>query len=255
MTGTADKQAYVMCVLEQFHQLLRRREIYAPSSTRWGDPRARLLAGDRWELARPAALTRPGSSGPALGRDAARVAASIHTGEVLASQVMRILQRDGTLTPLGDAFAHYGRIFKTRHLLTYIDDPGCRRDIKGIRNLQEGRHSLAKHVCHGKQGEIHRRYQQGMEEQLGALGLVLNCVTLWNTAYMDAALTQLRTTGYPVLDDDVARLSPFLRNHINVHGTYTFTLPELAGGMRTLRAPAPPTKTTDGRGCSQARPQ
>ena len=47
-----------------------------------------------------------------------------------------------------------------------------------------------------------------MEEQLGALGLVLNCVTLWNTAYMDVALTQLRTTGYPVLDDDVARLSP-----------------------------------------------
>ncbi|MEV6157833.1 hypothetical protein AB0L53_46600 [Nonomuraea sp. NPDC052129] len=24
-----------------------------------------------------------------------------------------------------------------------------------------------------------------MEDQLGALGLVLNCVTLWNTFYMD----------------------------------------------------------------------
>jgi hypothetical protein len=79
-----------------------------------------------------------------------------------------------------------------------------------------------------------------MKEQLGALGLVLNCVTLWNTAYMDAALTQLRTTGYPVLADDVARLSPFLRKRINVHGTYTFTLAELAGGMRTLRDPDTP---------------
>jgi hypothetical protein len=57
MTGTVDKHAYVMCVLEQFHQFLRRREIYAPASTRWGDPRARLLTGNRWELAKPAALT------------------------------------------------------------------------------------------------------------------------------------------------------------------------------------------------------
>jgi len=169
--------------------------------------------------------------------DMLRVVASVHTGEVLASQVMRVLQRDGTLTPLGDAFAHYGRIFKSRHLLSYIDDPDYRRDIKGIRNLQEGRHSLAKHLCHGKQGQLHQRYQQGMEEQLGALGLVLNCVTLWNTVYMDAALAQLSARGYPVADDDVARLSPFPRSHINVHGTYTFALPDLPGGLRSLRDP------------------
>ena len=99
-----------------------------------------------------------------------------------------------------------------RHLLTYIDDPDYRRDIIGIRNLQEG-----------------------MEEQLGALGLVLNCVTLWNTAYMDVALTQLRTTGYPSWTTTSRACHPFPRKH-NVHGTYTFTLAALAGGMRTLRA-------------------
>jgi len=54
--GTADKRAYAMCVLEQFHRLLRHREIYAPASTRWGDPRARLLDGPRWEQARPVVL-------------------------------------------------------------------------------------------------------------------------------------------------------------------------------------------------------
>jgi len=32
----------------------------------------------------------------------------------------------------------YGRIFKSRHILSYIDvDETYRRDIKGIRNLQE----------------------------------------------------------------------------------------------------------------------
>ncbi len=31
-----------------------------------------------------------------------------------------------------------------------------------------------------------------MEDQLGALGLVLNCVVLWNTRYMNAALSYTR---------------------------------------------------------------
>jgi Tn3 transposase DDE domain len=37
--------------------------------------------------------------------------------------VIRILQRDGRPTQLGDAMAVYGRIFKTLHVLTFADDP------------------------------------------------------------------------------------------------------------------------------------
>lgn len=76
-----------------------------------------------------------------------------------------------------------------------------------------------------------------MEDQLGALGLVLNCITLWNTVYLDTAIKQLRATGYPVLAADVARLSPYPREHINVHGHYSFQLPELGGDRRALRDP------------------
>lgn len=50
--GTVDRNAYVFCVLEQFHQRLRRRDIFATASTRWADSRAQLLAGDAWEVAR-----------------------------------------------------------------------------------------------------------------------------------------------------------------------------------------------------------
>jgi TnpA family transposase len=96
-----------------------------------------------------------------------RVVGSIHTGEVRAFDVMRILQRDGSPTSLGDAFAHYGRVFKSRHLLTYFDDAGYRRDIKGIRNLQEGRHSLVKHLFHGKLGKIYRRIRRGWRSSSG----------------------------------------------------------------------------------------
>ncbi|WP_408990347.1 hypothetical protein [Streptomyces shenzhenensis] len=36
-------------------------------------------------------------------------------------------------------------------------------------------------------------------------------------------------------DEDVARLSPFVRQHINMLGRYLFKLPELPGGIRPLR--------------------
>ncbi|GAA2731470.1 Tn3-like element Tn3 family transposase [Actinocorallia aurantiaca] len=172
-------------------------------------------------------------------QDILRVVASIYTGTVRAYDVVTMLQRDGHPTALGEAIASYGRIFKSLHILQFIDvDETYRRDIKGIRNLQENRHSLARKICHGKKGELYHRYERGIENQLGALGLVLNCVTLWTTVYLDAAIRQLKAQGYPVQDEDMARLSPFVHSHLGVHGTYTFALPDLApGAIRDLRDP------------------
>ena len=67
---------------------------------------------------------------------------------------------------------------------------------------------------------------------------MLNCVTLWTTVYLDAAVRQLRAQGYPVLDEDMARLSPFVSSHLGIHGTYSFVLPDLGlGAIRELRDP------------------
>ena len=114
------------------------------------------------------------------------------------------------------------------------------RQLKAMRNLQEGRHGLGRHLFHGRKGELHRAYHAGMEDQLGALGLVLNCVTLWNTLYLDHALSALRAQGYPVTDADAAHLSAYQYRHINVHGHYSFALPDLGGNHRPLRDPDAP---------------
>ncbi|MFD5222662.1 Tn3 family transposase [Streptomyces tendae] len=167
--------------------------------------------------------------------DILRIIGSIHTGAVRAYDVIRMLSRDGRPTPLGDAIAHYGRIAKSLHILRLADEPGYRRQIKAQANLQEGRHSLARKIFHGRSGQLYQRYQDGMEDQIGALSLVLNAVVLFNTRYMDAAVNQLRTDGFDVRDEDVARLSPFVRQHINMLGRYSFKLPVLPGGMRPLR--------------------
>ncbi len=51
------------------------------------------------------------------------------------------------------------------------------------------------------------------------------------------ALDALRGQDYPVLDPDAARLSAYQYKHINVHGHYSFALPDLGGGRRPLRDP------------------
>jgi len=62
--------------------------------------------------------------------DILRVVALIYTGTVRAYDVVAMLQRDGQPTALGEAIASYGRIFKTLHILQFIDvDETYRRDI------------------------------------------------------------------------------------------------------------------------------
>ncbi|WP_425577639.1 Tn3 family transposase [Nocardia callitridis] len=60
------------------------------------------------------------------------------------------------------------------------EHPG--REIKAQANLTEGRHDLARRIFHGRKGKMTRTYYNGTEDQLEALGLVLNRVALWNTA-------------------------------------------------------------------------
>ena len=82
--------------------------------------------------------------------------------------------------------------------------------------------------------------QEGQEDQLGALGLVVNFIVLWNTLHMDAALAKLRAEGHQVRDEDIGRLSPLGFEHINMLGRYAFILPDTIarGELLPLRDPA-----------------
>jgi TnpA family transposase len=172
--------------------------------------------------------------------DMLRLAGSLKLGLIPAIGIMRTLQVGDRPTRLAQAIAEFGRIDKTLHTLTYIDDEAKRRSTLTQLNRGEGRHSVARAVFHGKRGELRQHYRTGQEDQLGALGLVLNMIVLWNTIYIEAALTQLRTEGFAVKDADVARLSPLLHEHINMLGRYSFSVPDAVakGELRPLRDPA-----------------
>jgi TnpA family transposase len=165
-----------------------------------------------------------------------RTAGSLKLGTIHASELIRSLLKSSRPSGLAQAIMEVGRVNKMLYLLNYIDDEDYRRRILTQLNRGEGRHAVARAICYGQRGEIRKRYREGQEDQLGALGLVTNAVVLWNTLYMQEALSWMRSNREETGDEDIARLSPLVHGHINMLGHYTFTLPEdiLKGEMRAL---------------------
>jgi Tn3 transposase DDE domain len=64
-----------------------------------------------------------------------------------------------------------------------------------------------------------------------------------SVSYIEAALEQLQKEGFPIREEDVARLSPLLHQHINMLGRYSFAMPDIVarGGLRPLRQPDDPS--------------
>ena len=169
--------------------------------------------------------------------DMLRVAGSLTMGTVSASELIRSLLRSDRPSTLASAIGDLGRIAKTLHRLAYLDDDTYRRRILTQLNRGEARHALARALFHGRRGEVRRRYREGQEDQLSALGLVVNVLVLWNTTYMGAAIEHLKRHGTGVAPDDVARLSPLEHQNVNFLGQYSFALSDAVaqGQLRPLR--------------------
>lgn len=90
-------------------------------------------------------------------------------------------------------------------------------------------------MFHGGRGHLRQHYQTGQENQLGALGLMVNVIVLWQTVYIQAALDHLAACGLSLDPADVARLSPLGHPTINLQGRYRTTGAAPAGGLRPLR--------------------
>jgi Domain of unknown function (DUF4158) len=73
--GAVDRDAYAVCVLEQRHRALGRRDVFARPSQRWADQRAQLLVGEHGDAVREDVLAGLSLTDPAPARLAWQVIA------------------------------------------------------------------------------------------------------------------------------------------------------------------------------------
>ena len=146
----------------------------------------------------------------------------------------RIFSTSSGSTSLAKSIRDVGRIAKTLYMLHYLRDESYRRRILTQLNHTELRHKLARHLCYGNRGELKQSYKEGQEEQLGALGLLLNLVVYWNTYYLDLALTDLLDVQPEINHDELTHITPLAyESHSCSRSIHIFTESLCSTGQST----------------------
>jgi TnpA family transposase len=170
-----------------------------------------------------------------------RIIASIRTGTVTASLIMRQLASYPRQNGLATALRELGRMERTLFTLDWIDDPELRRTTGQELNKGEARNSLARAVFLHRLGEIRDRTYENQQHRASGLNLVVTAIILWNTRYLERAVVTLRQAAVDVPDHLLAHLSPLGWEHVNLTGDYVwggqYRVSENTGELRPLRTP------------------
>lgn len=156
--------------------------------------------------------------------DIMRVAGSLKLGWVTSSLLVSRLQAKPRKSSLTRAIQAYGRLRKTMFLLKYMEDVDLRKRINRQLNKGEELHALRKFLFFANEGNVRKHQPEGQTEQALCLNLLADAVIAWNTVQYEKILTEMRSEGYPLNEQDLAHLSPTRYGHINPYGRYHFDL-------------------------------
>jgi hypothetical protein len=172
-----------------------------------------------------------------------RIAASIQTGTVTASLIMRQLAAYPRQNSIAAALRELGRLERTLFTLDWIEDPELRRDTGRELNKGESRNSLARAVFFRRLGEIRDRTFENQQHRASGLNPLVTAIILWNTRYLNRAIAALREVE-DVPDYLLPHLSPLGWEHINLTGDYVWSaageMTENGDGFRPLRPASDP---------------
>ena len=169
--------------------------------------------------------------------DVLRLAASVRTGTVSASLMLKRLGAYPRQNGLALALREIGRIERTLYTLDWLEQAPLRRQATAELNKGESRNALARAVCFHRLGRLRDRTAELQQHRASGLTLVTAAIVLWNTVYLGRALDALRRRGEIVPDALLAHIAPLGWQHINLTGDYLWDADAAIGpnGFRPLR--------------------
>lgn len=172
--------------------------------------------------------------------DLIRLAASVKTGVMSASRILRKLNTHHPESGLYKALREVGRIAKTLFLLDYLSDQILRRRVLVGLNKGEAYHSLARALFIGQTGVMKSRAIEDQVNQVSCLRLLATTIIVWNAAYMGEAVKHLQRVNYEISADQLSHIYPMLLKRLNLIGEYRFPVNKRALttlGALPLKAP------------------
>ena len=148
-----------------------------------------------------------------------RLATSIKQGSATASLMARKLSSYPRQNGLAVALRELGRIERTLFILDWLQNVDLRRRVQAGLNKGEARNALARAVFFNRLGEIRDRSFEQQRYRASGLNLVTAAIVLWNTVYLERAVS---TMGAAADDNLLQYLSPLGWEHINLTGDYVW---------------------------------
>lgn len=169
--------------------------------------------------------------------DVLRLTASVRTGTVSASLMLKRLGAYPRQNGLALALREIGRIERTLYILDWLEQAPLRRQATAELNKGESRNALARAVCFHRLGRLRDRTAELQQHRASGLTLVTAAIVLWNTVYLGRALDALRRHREVVSDALLAHIAPLGWQHINLTGDYLWDVETAIGptGFRPLR--------------------
>ena len=81
--------------------------------------------------------------------------------------------------------------------------------------------ALARTLFFGKHGQFREHALQDQLQRASALNILINAISVWNTVYLNKAVTLLRERG-TLQENLLKHVSPLGWEHINLLGEYRF---------------------------------
>ena len=149
-----------------------------------------------------------------------QVAATMATGTVAPSLILRQLASYPRRNDLAAALREIGRVERTLFMIDWALDPGMQRRAQIGLNKGESHHALKNALRIGQQGEIRDRTTESQHYRIAGLNLLAAIVIYSNTLRLGEAVVQRQRAGLPAPPGLLAHTSPLGWAHILLTGEY-----------------------------------
>ncbi|MCQ9148146.1 MULTISPECIES: Tn3 family transposase [Brucella/Ochrobactrum group] len=166
--------------------------------------------------------------------DVLRLVASLKSGHVAPSTMLRKLAAYERQNQLDVALQEIGKVERTLFMLDWLENPALRQRCQAGLNKSEQRHALTQAICTFRQGRIIDRSHEAQQYRASGLNLVIAAIVYWNSTYMADALAHLRSTGKVVGDAMMAHTSPVGWEHIAFSGDFLWEQAAKSRSRKTL---------------------
>lgn len=157
--------------------------------------------------------------------DILRVAATIATGGVAPSQILRKLASYPRQNELATALREVGRVERTLFMIDWILDADLQRRAQIGLNKGEAHHALKRAISFHRRGEIRDRSTEGQHDRIAGMNLLAAIIIFWNTMKLGEVVAKQTREGKPLSPDLLAHVSPLGWEHINLTGEYRWPKP------------------------------